>query len=340
MKSAWGSQSTRLTRDSFLPFGSCQLCLQIAREPVACASNGEIFCRECAVNNLLSQRKEIKRLEKEFEKGLRETADEDRERDAEERARAVKDFEKTMMGLEEKGNGISKELTKSTEASDTRGTKRKHGIDEEEMLKNAREERTKARKAIDDEKAAEPKLPSFWVPSLTPSTKTDRATEAPPKLHPLCPASSPTNKHSISLKSLITVNFKLTKDSGPVSQGPIPTCPACIKVLNNTNKAVMTVPCGHVLCKPCSSKLMSLDTGLPDPHASAEKQADAKRITCYICSTDLTAPGTQEKDEKRKTKKDSKAEVKPGLVELKCDGTGFAGGGDNMVQKHGTAFQC
>ena len=65
LRSTWGSQSTRLTRDSFLTFGSCQLCLLPARDPVSCGSDGHLFCRECAVNNLLAQSKELKRLKKE-----------------------------------------------------------------------------------------------------------------------------------------------------------------------------------------------------------------------------------------------------------------------------------
>ena len=64
----WGSKSTRLTRESFLPFGSCLLCLLPARDPVSCPSHGHLFCRECAVNNLLAQNKELKRLKREAEK--------------------------------------------------------------------------------------------------------------------------------------------------------------------------------------------------------------------------------------------------------------------------------
>lgn len=53
-------------RESLLPFGSCQLCLQPARNPVvACATNGDLFCRECAVRDLLAQRQEIHRVERE-----------------------------------------------------------------------------------------------------------------------------------------------------------------------------------------------------------------------------------------------------------------------------------
>ncbi|KAH8688044.1 hypothetical protein GQ44DRAFT_638397, partial [Phaeosphaeriaceae sp. PMI808] len=56
LKDRWGSQTSRLTRDSFLPFSSCQLCLLPSINPVCCPL-GDLFCRECAMTNLLTQRK-------------------------------------------------------------------------------------------------------------------------------------------------------------------------------------------------------------------------------------------------------------------------------------------
>ena len=155
LKSTWGSQATRLSRDSFLPFASCQLCLQIARDPVACASNGEVFCRECVLSNLLAQKKEIKRLEKEDARQHKEVEEEERTRGEEERGRAIEEFEKVMMGMEGgvkglKGNEIGKE--DGPGKNDGRGAKRKFELDEDEMLKNAMDERAKARKALDEEK--------------------------------------------------------------------------------------------------------------------------------------------------------------------------------------------
>ena len=78
----------------------------------------------------------------------------------------------------------------------------------------------------------------------------------------------------------------------------------------------------------------------PDPH---NMDVGAGKLVCYVCSEDLSArqdvdQGEGEKKAKKKKKGDQL--IKPGLVELKCDGTGFAGGGDNMVKKEGTAFQC
>ena len=153
LKSSWGSQATRLSRDSFLPFASCQLCLQIARDPVACAANGDVFCRECAVSNLLAQGKEIKRLKKEDERRQKEIEEEELERGAEEKERAIAQFERTMMGLE--GGGKKKERSGASEEVDRnegRGVKRKFELDEDEILKNAKEERMKARKVLDEEK--------------------------------------------------------------------------------------------------------------------------------------------------------------------------------------------
>lgn len=94
-------QRTRLTRDSFLPFASCRLCLQPARAPVvACASNGDLFCRECAISDLLAQRQEIKRLERERGEARRRIEEEEERGVEEVRAREVREFELVSMGLE------------------------------------------------------------------------------------------------------------------------------------------------------------------------------------------------------------------------------------------------
>ena len=74
-------------------------------------------------------------------------------RGAEEKERAIAQFEKTMMGLEggEKKSGKSS-ASEEGERTDTRAVKRKFELDEDEILKNAQEERAKARKVLDEEK--------------------------------------------------------------------------------------------------------------------------------------------------------------------------------------------
>ena len=110
------------------------------------------------MSNLLAQRKEIKRLEKEDERRRKEEEEVERERTEEEKGRAILEFEKVMMGMEggAKKNANRSGAGKEEEAvqNGERGTKRKFELDEEEMLKNSREERAKARKAMDEEKVS------------------------------------------------------------------------------------------------------------------------------------------------------------------------------------------
>ena len=94
-------------------------------------------------------------MEKEAERRRREDEEEAREKGEEERERAVEDFEKVMMGLEGGPRKIADGSAGGKEQESTkegRVGKRKFELDEEEMLANAKDERAKARKAIDDEK--------------------------------------------------------------------------------------------------------------------------------------------------------------------------------------------
>ncbi|KAI4187875.1 MAG: hypothetical protein LQ348_004012, partial [Seirophora lacunosa] len=145
LKNTWGSQSTRLTRDSFLPFASCNLCLQPSRAPVACASDGDIFCRECIVSNLLAQKQEMQRLEAGDRRRRLEGEEEARGRMDEERERSVREFERTMMGLEgdhqHRRNGrvtttASTEKKEKEKEKEKGGVKRKFELDEADIQDN------------------------------------------------------------------------------------------------------------------------------------------------------------------------------------------------------------
>lgn len=109
------------------------------------------------MNNLLAQGKEIKRLKKEDERRHREAQEVELERGTEERVKAIESFERTMMGLEGNAKATGKTNAPANGNDDEvrvegRGVKRKFELDEDEMLKNAKEERAKARKVLDDEK--------------------------------------------------------------------------------------------------------------------------------------------------------------------------------------------
>jgi nitric oxide synthase-interacting protein len=146
---------------------------------VSC-QRGDIFCRECALANILAQKKELKRAEKIRQDAEREAALGDEEREEEDRVRAVKDFEMTQAGLLDAPNSNkSQSQSQSAEARPPRmmiepskppdgtntatelvlvnnsngtGIKRKFELDETELERTARADKIRARKAIEDEK--------------------------------------------------------------------------------------------------------------------------------------------------------------------------------------------
>jgi len=91
----------------------------------------------------------------------------------------------------------------------------------------------------------------------------------------------------------------------------------------------MAKPCGHVLCKSCADKFMKpSDHG--DPHSP---DAESGIALCYVCEANLS-------DKLEKKGKGEKEKIKPGLVELRREGTGFSAGGASQVRRELVNFQC
>ncbi|KAF9626256.1 hypothetical protein IFM89_031648 [Coptis chinensis] len=59
-KLGYGTQKERLGRDSIKPFDACCLCLKPLIDPLCC-QKGHVFCKECILECLLSQKKDIQR---------------------------------------------------------------------------------------------------------------------------------------------------------------------------------------------------------------------------------------------------------------------------------------
>ncbi len=82
--------------------------------------------------------------------------EEERERGQEEKERAVLEFERVMMGMEGSDKKGKRELATDGlmegDSHEPRGSKRKFQLDEDEVLRNAKAERARAREALDEEK--------------------------------------------------------------------------------------------------------------------------------------------------------------------------------------------
>ena len=79
-------------------FDACSLCLQRARDPMACP-RGHLYCRECVLSDLLTQKKDIKRHQAKLEAMAREEEEQKIQAKAAARERVLMDFERKHIGL-------------------------------------------------------------------------------------------------------------------------------------------------------------------------------------------------------------------------------------------------
>ncbi|KZT63145.1 hypothetical protein DAEQUDRAFT_734156 [Daedalea quercina L-15889] len=314
----YGTKRQRLGNESMRRFDACALCLQRAREPVSC-QKGHLFCKECVYTDLVTQLDDIKRQKARLEAMKRE-AEEERQRAREAaRERVLLEFEKGQLGLASAPT-ISTSGAASKES--LRGTKRKFDFDESTVDILAREAEEAALRQIEREQAEalKHKLPDFWLPSLTPTY----TSSGPPrsladvKIQTACHGGTPA--HPLTRKNLIPVNFIWEKNSaGPPrsvestpatenSEEPkashedekVAICPSCKKTLSNSTLMYLMKPCGHVVCKTCTTKLVK------------------PSMQCIQCDAKLA-----EKE----------------IIQLTREGTGYAAGGLAETSKKGVAFQ-
>lgn len=296
-------------------FDACSLCLQRAREPLAC-EEGHLFCKECVYTDLLLQKKDIQRQKEKLE-SLKREAEEERARAKEAaRERVLLEFEKGQLGLASTPSVPG--TTSGIGSTGSKGTKRKFAFDSSTVENLAQEAEEAALRQIEREQAEalRHKLPDFWLPSLTPTY----TSSGPPsslkdvKLQTTCRGGNPV--HPIVLKKLLAVKFSFhssnasrsTEVTPTVGEGPSstkdeqqdPMCPCCKKIFSNSLLMFLMKPCSHVVCKTCTDTLVR-------PAGQ-----------CIVCDSTLGS-----KD----------------IIELRREGTGFAGGGMAETSKAGTAFQ-
>ncbi|KDR77231.1 hypothetical protein GALMADRAFT_66248 [Galerina marginata CBS 339.88] len=317
----YGTKKQRLGNESMRRFDACALCLNHAREPLAC-HEGHLFCKECVYTDLLTQKNAIKRQKAKIEALKREAEDErTRAREAA-RDRVLLDFEKGQLGL-----GISSNNDNDSTPNDQPGMKRKNpsstlfAFSSSTVSTLAKQAEDVALKKIEEEQAEalKAKLPDFWLPSLTPTH-----TSGPPQTledvqakmevaKTVCRGGGEGAAHFLAMKNLIPVNFTFYTPSASAASSSSttdnpktkkedaePMCPSCKKRLSNSVLLFLSKPCGHVTCKTCTDTLVR-----------PSKQ-------CIVCDVKL-----KDKD----------------VIELKREGTGFAGGGLAETSKAGIAFQ-
>ena len=240
----WGTQSARITSHSIKPFDCCALCLHSAVDALVC-QKGHLFCKECIYNSLMQQKQIHKQQE-----ALRESR-EQKQRERQERKQQESD-ELDINRFIQSEHSITAMTTASASSSPAASSSSTAVMPYEPI------QTSKGTAYIPNPSAAansnKPILPSFWLPSLTPSATDDTTTTtalvasttlstpaAQPAHHTTtCPAGS----HSLRLKQLRPLRFTLSATARPC-------CPSCSKEYTNSSRLTVLYACGHVMCTAC-----------------------------------------------------------------------------------------
>jgi nitric oxide synthase-interacting protein len=216
----YGTLKQRVGQDSQRSFEKCHLCLQKVIDPMSCCE-GHIFCHDCIIENLVTQKKEIDERVTEWER-KQKMQDLKKEDDVlNKKQKQIELFEKTEFELNMKLKGkIDNPFNKDQEDDKAKLKLKEHlqskgRIDNKEgMIKN-----------------------NFWVPE-TQEGVVDTSNKKP-SLKMICPA---TKTHNIRMKELYKLKLECSEN--------VCICAVCKKELKFQKIAMPTVCC-HVMCKSC-----------------------------------------------------------------------------------------
>ncbi|KAL5697554.1 E3 ubiquitin-protein ligase csu1 [Ranunculus cassubicifolius] len=229
-KLGYGTQRERLGKDSIKPFDACSLCLKPFIDPLCC-QKGHVFCKECILECLLSQKKDIQRKLAAHSLQQTQEKNEEEEKQLLQKARELEAFD-------QQNHGAVPQYTDSKNHS--RDKNNFHGANSVKVT-SYEEEALRTMKA-------------FWLPSATP--------EAPNKVDaPSTCTVCPEGKEKLRLKTLFPIYLQ-KEDKDQKKSNSIDTkfiCPSCKVTLTNTLTLVAVNTCGHVFCKKCSDRFMAVD---------------------------------------------------------------------------------
>ncbi|WFD34774.1 hypothetical protein MCUN1_001618 [Malassezia cuniculi] len=93
LRDQWGSRRKRLGAENLRSFDACCLCLQRAQRPV-CDSHGHLFCKECVLSDLITQKSNLAKADKQRAHAEKVRAEQAKEAERDAAAAKIADFEK------------------------------------------------------------------------------------------------------------------------------------------------------------------------------------------------------------------------------------------------------
>lgn len=229
-KLGYGTQRERLGKDSIKPFDACCLCLKPFIDPLCC-QKGHVFCKECILECLLAQKKDIQR------KVIAHAAQQSQKKEEEEE-KLVQQKARELDAFDQQNHGAVPQYSDKSYARDKNGF---HGAN--------------SVKATSYEEEALRTMKAFWLPSATPeaSVKVDA-----PSTGTICPEGN----EKIKMKTLFPIRFSVDNNGAQKSNSQKSgsfICPSCKVTLTNTLSLVAISTCGHVFCKKCGDKFVAVD---------------------------------------------------------------------------------
>lgn len=247
----YGTKNEKIGKDSQRMFDQCNLCNFEVKDPVTCLK-GHMFCKECILDNLVKQKKNIKFKLEQFEK---------RQENAKKvemlRKRELSDLERKAFEQDyfqqvavKKVNAANDEMYLKTNLNE-----KEKKIAENNMIVDKIKTKSQTFYYNDMDNKSRLIQSSFWMPESDTQRKIDceKALELNPESKPcsdmLCPAD---NAHKIKVKTLYPL--KLEKVEGSYN------CFNCKKrLMFQKIKALLT--CGHAMCSDCVVKYCTNQEG-------------------------------------------------------------------------------
>ena len=278
LKGIYGTKARILGSESRRKFEQCFICLSRVEDPFSC-DRGHIFCKNCIMDNLVAQKKKIKKLKKAEKRRLK---DQQLEKERQAAFAEIERHKLEILKLDDYENlkkvkQHNRTLNKNVET------------DEKQKLidKNIKMMRELKRKEVfniqDDDKKKELSKKSFWLNEIEytekrnysqfvnsmnevqkleiapenneikciedekPASKSKLKFQAPKirKIKMVCPGD---NEHPIRLKNLTKLKLKKLEEGF--------ACEYCEKKLIY-QKICALQSCHHVLCRTCLRKLKS-----------------------------------------------------------------------------------
>ncbi|XP_050739387.1 nitric oxide synthase-interacting protein homolog [Eriocheir sinensis] len=252
--SGYGSLRLRYGKDGVKDFDCCSLSLHPCRNPVI-TPEGHLFDKEAILEYIITKKNEIARKMKEYSRQCKKEQTELEELGEAENRSRVEKFLKTESAVASASQAAQGAGSSSSSPAITISTTAKSGP------------APPAGSSVSNMVAGrEKKLPSFWIPSLTPGNK--EAKIAKPDKTIKCPISG----QPLRAKDLIPVKFTLALDEEGEGGSKVPSlegahqrykCPVTGDMLRNNVACYVLRQTGDVVTQRCVDTIIRKDMTHP-----------------------------------------------------------------------------